>query len=49
MRQRQFHGAGLDQRGIGDDQRVVDIQARQLCRQLLDGTGAGDQFVSDLE
>ncbi|MNL50302.1 hypothetical protein D3C87_1733080 [compost metagenome] len=49
LRQCQFYRAGLDQSGIGDDQRVVDVQACQLGRQLLDGTCAGDQFVSDFE
>ena len=45
----QRHGAGLDQRGIGDDQRVIHIQARELSGQLFDGASAGEQFVGDLE
>ncbi|MNE78727.1 hypothetical protein D3C80_1751610 [compost metagenome] len=49
MLQGQFHGAGLDQRRIGHDQWVVDVQPGQLSRQLLDGSGTGDQFMGDLE
>ncbi|MNI66442.1 hypothetical protein D3C73_1220040 [compost metagenome] len=49
LRQRQFYRTGLDQGGIGDDQRIINVQTRQLGGQLLDGTCAGDQFVSDLE
>ena len=49
LRQRQLDGSGFDQGRIGDDQRVVDIQACQFSGQLLDGTCAGDQFVSDFE
>jgi len=40
---------GLDQDGVGDDQRVGDIQTGQFDRQLLHGTLAGQQFVGDLE
>jgi hypothetical protein len=49
LRQCQLHRTGLDQRSIGDDQRVVDIQPGQLGGQLLDGAWAGEQFVGDLE
>lgn len=49
MLKRQRHGAGLDQRGVRHDQWVIHIQTRELGGQLLDGTGAGQQFVGDLE
>ena len=49
LRQCQFYRAGPDQGGVGDDQWVIDVQTRQLGRQLLDGTCSGDQFVSDFE
>ena len=47
--ERQRHGAGLDQGCVGDDQRVVHIQAREFSSQLFDGACAGEQFVGDLE
>ncbi len=47
--QGQLHGTGLDQRRVGHDQRIVDIQSRQLGGQLLDGSGTRDQFMGDLE
>ncbi|MCY1178408.1 hypothetical protein D9M73_187550 [compost metagenome] len=49
LRQCQFYRAGFDQGDVGDDQRIVDVQACQLSGQLLDGTCASDQFVSDFE
>ena len=49
MLQGQRHGTGLDQRGVGDDQRIIHIQAREFGSQLFDGTCTGQQFVGDLE
>ena len=46
---RQRDGTGLDQRGIGDDQRVIHIQTRELGGQLFNGASAGQQFMGDLE